>query len=230
MKKVLLVVPDGSEDIEVAAFVEILNWTKVVDVEEVEVTIAGWEEKIKLFHGMTVIPDVIIDEVKIDEYDALAIPGGWPDTKYFQQCQSDLMLNIIKRVHANGGIIATMCFGSLAVGEAGLLKGVKGTSFANDCCEMCKKVKEKVISYGTDFQEKSIVVDNNIISNLGPAVADETALKLVEMLIGEDATMTIAETLMYGLVAPEELRWTCPVSKEKQKTCFNTGTGKCCKG
>lgn len=232
MKKVLLVVPDGSEDMEVAAFVEIPGWTKVVNVEQVEVTVAGWGDKIKMYHGLTIIPDIKINEVNIDEYDALAIPGGWPGTRYNEQCYGELMLDIVKKTYSQNKLIATMCFGIIALGEAGHLKGVKATSFTSDdgSCETCKKVKAKVISYGTDFQEKAIVVDRNVIFNIGPAVADEVALKMVELLIGEEATQSIVDMIMYAEVEPQELKWTGPVSKKDHKKLIpSAGTG-CCRG
>lgn len=215
MKKVLLVVPDGSEDLEVAAFVEIPGWTKVVNVEPIEVTVAGWDDKIKMYHGLTIIPDKKITNINIDDYDAHALPGGWPGTRYNEQSCSELMLGIIKKMYEQGKLIATMCFGIFALGEAGLLKEVKATSFSSnsDSCETCKVVKNKVISYGTDFQEQAIVIDKNIISNIGPAVADEVALKMVEILIGEEATQSIVDMMMYSEVEPQELKWTGPVSK-----------------
>lgn len=215
MKRILVVVPDGSEEMEVAPFIEMAGWTKVVGVERVEAKVAGWDDKIHLFHGMTIVPDLKIDEVNIEEYDAICIPGGWPGTRYFEQVNSEPVLNMIRKMNEWGRIIATMCFGILAVGEAGLLKGVKATSFAGDCCDMCREVKTKVVNYGADFQEKAIVIDNNIMSDIGPAVGDEVALTLMEMLIGEKAVQAIVDTMMYNRVYPEELKWTIPVYKKK---------------
>lgn len=80
--------------------------------------------------------------------------------------------------------------------------------------------------------EKAIVVDHNIISNIGPAVADEVALTMVEMLIGEEQTKAIANMIMYNQVEPGELKWTKPVPKQEREpsTASSTsGTG-CCAG
>jgi 4-methyl-5(b-hydroxyethyl)-thiazole monophosphate biosynthesis len=220
MKKVLIVVPDGSEEMEVSPFIEMPGWTKVVpDIERVDTVVAGWDDVIQMFHGMKIVPDIKMDEVDPDEFDAICIPGGWPGTKYFDQINSELSINMIKKMHADGKLIATMCFGVLAVGEAGLLKGVKATSFAGECCEMCKQVKEKVISYGADFQEKAMVFDNNILSDIGPAVGDEVALKMMELLIGEEATLKIVDMMMYNRVDPKELKYTYPRIENKESSC-----------
>lgn len=130
-KKVLLVVPDGSEDMEVAAFTEIPHWTRVVQTRPIDVTIAGWEDVIKCFHGLKLVPDVKMDRVNIDDYDAIAIPGGWPGTKFNEQSCSPMMLDMVRKMFNQGKVIATMCFGIFPLGEAGLLKGLKATSFTS---------------------------------------------------------------------------------------------------
>jgi len=217
MKKVLIIAPDGSEEMEITPFIEMPGWTKVVpDIERVDAVIAGWDDIIHLYHGMKIVPDLKMDEVDPDDYDVICIPGGWPGTKYFEQVNSDICLNMIKKMHGDGKLIATMCFGVFAAGEVGLLKGTKATSFAGDCCDMCRQVKEKVIGYGADFQEKALVWDNNILSDIGPAVGDEVALQMMEYLIGEEATYKIVDMMMYNRVAPEELKWTYPRIEQKE--------------
>ena len=131
-KKVLLAVPDGSEDMEVAAFTGIPGWTKVLKTTPIEVTIAGWDDQVNCFHGLKLAPDVKLDQVNIDDYDCLAIPGGWPGTKFDEQTSGDLFKKMVKRAFKRNKLIATMCFGIFPLGEAGLLKGIKATSFTSD--------------------------------------------------------------------------------------------------
>ncbi|BCG65920.1 MAG: protein deglycase [Methyloprofundus sp.] len=217
IKKVLLVVPDGAEDMEVAAFTEIPSWTKMLKTTTIEVTLAGWDDKINCFHGLKLAPDMKIDQVNIDEYDCLAIPGGWPGTKFQEQTSGELFQKIIKRAFIQNKLITTMCFGILPLGEAGLLKGIKATSFTSHdlCCSMCQQIKDKLIGYGVDFVDKAIVVDHNIISSIGPAVATEVALIMVERLIGAEQTKTIANMMMYNQIELEMLKWTQPISRNR---------------
>jgi hypothetical protein len=70
-------------------------------------------------------------------------------------------------------------------------------------------------SYGAKFQEKSIVIDGNIISNIGPAVGDEDALGLLEILIGKEDVDKITDMMMYYTVEPKELKWTFPVGRKR---------------
>ena len=76
MKKVLIIAPDGSEEMEITPFIEMPGWTKVVpDIERVDAVSAGWDDVIQLFHGMKIVPDLKIDEVDPDDYDVICIPG-----------------------------------------------------------------------------------------------------------------------------------------------------------
>ena len=225
MKHALLVVPDGSDDMEMAPFVEIPGWTKVVPgLEPINVTVAGWNDPIQMFHGLRIRPDVSVHDVDLDEYDALFLPGGWPGTPYFEQAQSPASLDIIRRAHASGKLIATMCTGIFPVGQAGLLHGVKATSFAGECCEFCRQAKQKLIAYGADFLEQAVVVDANIISDIGPAVGDEVALRAVEWLIGEEAVRRIVTEMMYTTIRPQHLKWTYPSTRDALAEAAATAT------
>jgi 4-methyl-5(b-hydroxyethyl)-thiazole monophosphate biosynthesis len=169
MKKVLVVVPDGADEMEVVPFIEIPNWTKVVeDVEQVDVKIAAWDNPAHMFHGLRIIPDLMIDQVKIEEFDALCIPGGWGGTKYFEQVHSKKFLALVKKAHRQGKAIATACNGILTPGEAGLLKGKKATSYTGEVCEYCVEIIERIEKYGAKFQEEALVEDGNIFSSITP--------------------------------------------------------------
>ena len=157
----------------------------------------------------------MIDEVNVDEYDVICLPGGWHGTQYFDQIRTDILKKILRDANKKKKIIATMCNGVLALGEAGLLKGKKCTSFTGECCELCRSIKPKLESYGAKFQEKSIVIDGNIISNIGPAVGDEDALGLLEILIGKEDVDKITDMMMYYTVEPKELKWTFPVGRKR---------------
>lgn len=216
MKKILVIVPEGSDEMEVAPLIEIPGWTKVVEgVERVNVKVAGWDDKVYLFHGLTIVPDMKIHDVDVDEYDAICIPGGWHGTRYFEQIQGDLLQHILTEAHTKGKIVATMCNGVLALGESGLLKGRSVTSFTGECCETCRMTEKSLEKYGAKVQEKAIVKDGNIISNIGPAVGDEDALQLLELLIGKEAVKKIADMMMYTTVKPDELKYTFPTAERK---------------
>jgi 4-methyl-5(b-hydroxyethyl)-thiazole monophosphate biosynthesis len=212
-KKILVVVPDGADDMEVVPFIEIPSWTKIIeDLERVDVKIAAWDNPAHMYHGMTIIPDMMIDDVKIDEYDAICIPGGWGGTKYFEQVHSKKFLEMVKQAHKKGKYIATACNGILTPGEAGVLKGKKATAYTSDVCEYCVEISERIEGYGAKFTEQALVESGGIFSSIGPSVGDEDAFNLIEKLIGEEAARKIADTMMYNAVKPKELKYTFPTA------------------
>jgi len=223
MKKILILVPDGSDEMEVTPFVEIPGWTKVVeDIERVDVKVAGWNDKIYMFHGMVICPDLKVDEVNIDDYDALCIPGGWYGTRYFEQVHTEIIQDMIRKAYEDDKIIATMCNGILAVGKAGLLQGKRVTSFTGECCELCRNIKERIEAEGAVFIEETMVEDGNIISNIGPAMGDEDAFHLMERLIGKEAVEKIVDAMMYNRVGKGDLKWTYERDESQKAPFFKT--------
>ena len=212
-KKILVVVPDGADDMEVVPFIEIPSWTKIVeDIERVDVTIAAWDNPAHMFHGTKLVPDIRVKDVKIDQYDAICIPGGWGGTKYFEQVHSKEFLAIVKKAHERGKLIATACNGILTPGEAGLLKGKNATAYTGDVCEYCTEISNRIEGYGAKFTEQALVESGGIFSSIGPSVGDEDAFNLLEKLIGEEACRKIAHTMMYNAVKPKELKYTFPTA------------------
>lgn len=215
-KNIVVVVPDGADDMEVVPFIEIPSWTKVVeDVERVDVKTAAWDNPAHMFHGLTIVPDMSVGDIDPGKLDALCIPGGWGGTKYFEQVHGKPFLELVKKVHQDGKYIATACNGILTCGEAGLLKGRKATAYTGEVCEYCVEICGRIKGYGAKFTEKALVDDRRIISSIGPSVGDEDAMHLLERLIGARSVRKIADTMMYNAVKPADLKYTFPTAKRR---------------
>lgn len=224
-KDVVVVIPDGADDMEVVPFIEIPSWTKVVeDIERIDVKTAAWDNPAQMFHGLRVVPDMKVSDIKADGLDALCIPGGWGGTKYFEQVHSKEFLATVREVARKGKYIATACNGILAPGEAGLLKGRKATAYTGEVCEYCVEICGRIEGYGAKFTEKALVDDRGIVSSIGPSVGDEDAFHLVEKLIGARAARKIADTMMYNAVKPKELKYTFPTAR--RPICIDKAPGR----
>lgn len=67
--------------------------------------------------------DVLIDEVNVDAYDALAIPGGFREFGFNEEAFHPKTLEMIRTFHEQKKPIATVCVAAFALAESGILKG-----------------------------------------------------------------------------------------------------------
>ncbi len=184
------------EDLEVATFTDIIGWTRVLkEVKSVDLDITAFKSKVRSKHNLIISAHILFDDIKISDYDALIIPGGFNDSGY-EEVYDQRVLALIKQVHENGGIITAMCVGSLPVAKAGILKGKEATTYA-----LSKRHDnlQTLRDYGAVTSGKRIVVSDRIITNRGPDTSIEVAFMLLEMLNGEDDMKRIKNAMMFGL-------------------------------
>ncbi len=193
-KKVLIFAPQGFEDIEVAAFTNVLGWTRVLkEVKPVDVIITAFKRNVLSKHGLTIKAHMLVDEVKAADYQALIIPGGHNDSGY-TEVYNKKVLALIKKIHKNRGIIATMCVGALPVARTGILKGKKATTYSaskrHDNLQILRDC-------GAIPVKKRIVVADGIITDRGPDTSMDVAFKLLEMLNGKEDMKQVRKAMMF---------------------------------
>jgi len=193
-KKVLIFIPQGFEDIEVAAFTNILGWTRVLkEVKPVDVVMTGFKRHVRSKHNLIIKIHKLFNEINPKEYDALIIPGGFNDSGWTEVYKKEV-LSLIKRIYAQGGIIATICVGALPVAKSGILKDKKATTYTaskrNDNLQILREC-------GAIPVNRRIVVSERIITNKGPDTSIEVAFKLLEILNGKADMKKVKKALMF---------------------------------
>ena len=193
-KKVLLFAPQGFEDIELAAFTDILGWTRVLkEVNSVDLVITAFKRNIRSKHDLNIKAHQLIKEINPKHYQALIIPGGFNDAGY-TEVYHQKVLDLIKKIYGNNGIIATMCVGSLAVARTGILKGKKATTYSASKRHDNLKILQDC---GAIPVKERIVVTGRIITNRGPDTGLDVAFKLLEMLHGKRDMKRIKKAMMF---------------------------------
>lgn len=180
--KVLLFLAEGFEDLEAVAILDVMGWTEYREwVPTVEVVTTGFHGKIKGRFGLEITPTLPFEQVNPLDYDALAIPGGF-HSHGFDEAYDDRLRELAKAIHGAGGWIATFCVGVLPVAEAGLLIGKQAVSYPysqhHDNLGRLKTLQACVV-------DRSVAVDDRIISCAGPASSLEVAYQLLEGLLGK---------------------------------------------
>ncbi len=178
MKNVLLLLAQGFEEYEASVFTDVLGWSRDIGDIPVNVTTAGRRSHIKCTWNFTVIPETQVNEIIVDDFDALAIPGGFEESGFYKDAYHEDFLNIIRQFHETNKIIASICVGALPLGKSGILKNKKATTY-----HLLNGIRRKQLeSFGANVQDQPIVVDDNIITSTSPATALEVSFILLEML------------------------------------------------
>jgi protease I len=169
MKALIILVPEGYRDEEFSIPKETLESSGV------SVIVAGLrpgEAVGKL--GMKVVPDIQVEEVKSDDYDAIIIPGGGGTERYLYR--NPTVLKLVKEFNEKKKIVASICLGGGVLCNAGILWGKKATVFATP--ETMRTFTEKKVNYKGD----GVFIDGNIVTASGPEYSQEFAEAIVVLL------------------------------------------------
>lgn len=187
MKNVLLLLADGFEIFEAAVFFDVIGWNLVDGDGTTKTTICGLRKEINSTFGAKLIADITVDELNVDDYAALAIPGGFTEYNFYDEAYSEPFLNIIREFNAKNKIITSICTGALPIGKSGVLNNRLGTTYNKR-----DGIRQKALSdYGVKVLNQSIVEDGNIITSCNPSTGFEVAFNLLEKLTNRENTNNV---------------------------------------
>ena len=108
--------------------------------------------------GKRIKPDLTIEEVRPDYYDALLLPGGVgnPD----QLRMNPDAVRLIRGFAQSGKPVAAICHGPWLLVEADLLRGRRATSWPS--------IRTDLRNAGATVVDEAAVVDGNIITSRKP--------------------------------------------------------------
>jgi len=177
-KKVLLFLAQGFEAYEASVFTDVLGWSREAGFDGVDLTTTALRPVLHCYWNLIVQPEVPFEQIDVDDFDALAIPGGIETAGFYEDAYNERFLNLIREFDKKGKIIASICVAALPIGKSGVLKNRKATTWDLNEGHRRKQLAE----FGALVQDKQVVVDKNIITSTGPATSIEVAFKLLELL------------------------------------------------
>jgi 4-methyl-5(b-hydroxyethyl)-thiazole monophosphate biosynthesis len=189
--KILLLLAKGVEMIEASAFIDVFGWNKHYNNTETEIVTCGFSREVHSTFNIPIQVDLLIDELRVDEYDALAIPGGFEDYGFYEDAYNEKFLDIIRKFNEEGKFIASICVGALPIGKSGILQGKKGTTYHL----MDRRRQKQLESFGVKVVNEPVVIDKNIITSWCPSTAVDVALKLLELLTSEEESCKTREIM-----------------------------------
>ena len=180
--KVLLFCAKGFETMEFSVFVDVMGWARNDYNYDIQVETCGFTKTVVSTFNVPIIVDKTIEEINVEDYDALAIPGGFEEFNFYEEAYDEKLLELIRKFDSLGKIIATICVGALPLGKSGILKNRKATTYhLRDAYR-----QKELAAFGVDVVNEPIVVDKNVITSYCPETASGVAFKLLEMLTSKE--------------------------------------------
>lgn len=168
-EKYMLVLTDTFEEVEAITQVDFLRRaTILIDMISITGTL-----KVTSNRGITVLADDLIENVNLDDYSGIIIPGGLPAA--FNIRDDKRVLDIIRKFDSEKKLIAAICAGPSALAKAGILSKKNATIFPG----MEKELLD------ANFVDDAICVVDNIITARGAGLSLEFAYTLVRKIKGK---------------------------------------------
>ncbi|MEW6996142.1 DJ-1/PfpI family protein [Colwelliaceae bacterium BS250] len=191
MKKILMLLANGVEPLEMSALTDVMGWATLLGDEIIELTDVALHTEIKTTFGLTLKPSKLLQDIDLADYDAIAVPGGFEPSGFYLDALSEPFLNTIKYFNEQGKTIASVCVSAIVLGDAGILTGKKATTYH----QIGGKRKQQLEKTGAIFVDRPIVQDQHIITSTGPGTAIEVALLLLKELTSIENVTAVREKM-----------------------------------
>ena len=159
--KVLVFCAKGFETMEFSVFIDVLGWARNDYGYDIQVETCGFQKEVISTFNVPIIVDKLMEEIDVNDYDALAIPGGFEEYGFYEEAYNEKFLDLIRDFDKQNKIIASICVGALPLGKSGILKGRKATTYHLKDAYRQKQLAE----FGVNVINQRIVVDENIITS-----------------------------------------------------------------
>ena len=184
MKKVLMMVHDGFEEVEALTTVDILRRAGC------GVTVCSMTGRNVLHgsHGIDVAADAVfghtVDEDCADSFDALVFPGGLPNAHTLRD--DSRATDAANKFHEKGKLVCAICAAPCVLEKAGLLEGRRATSYPG-----------AIDATRCLYSEEKAVKDGKVITSRGVGTALDFALAIAEELCGKQTADRVAASILH---------------------------------
>lgn len=181
MARVNVFLADGFEEIEALTVVDLLRRV-AVDVNTVSITN---NKHVTGARKIEVVADTTIDDVDFASGEMIVLPGGMPGTKNLEACET--LMSQVDDYASSNRYVAAICAAPTILGHRSLLVGKKACCYPGMQGELD----------GAEVTFDEVTVDDKIITSRGLGTAVAFALKLVEILVDEQAAKELGKTVVY---------------------------------
>ena len=185
-KKVALFIENGSEELEFIAPLDIMRRANL----EVDLISANNEDFITSSHNVKIIADKKINEVNnILDYDAIVIPGGMPGSTLLRDNKK--IIEFYQKMYNSRKLVAAICAAPIVLSAAGITDDKEVTSYPGF---------DKEINYKNYNSDKAVVIDKNVITAQGPAVAILFGYEIVNYLLQDNTVEDVKQAMLVPIL------------------------------
>jgi 4-methyl-5(b-hydroxyethyl)-thiazole monophosphate biosynthesis len=178
MKKVIVPLAHGVEELEIVSVIDVLRRAGV------GVVVAAVSDIHIIAANLTKLSaDESLAKLNLKDFDAIVVPGG---TQGAEHCSaSELLVGALKDFAAQGKLVAAICASpAVVLAKHGLLNNVKATCYPS--------LREQIPHY----VDQAVVRDGHFITSQGPATALAFALAVAETQAGPDVVARVKEGML----------------------------------
>lgn len=171
----------GFEECEALLVVDICRRAGL-DLKTVSVT---GEKAVTSSHKVTVMADLLLQEVDFEELDMIVLPGGMPGTKNLEACGP--LMEQVDAFYEKGKCISAICAAPSIFGHKGFLKGRNAASYPEFESHL----------EGAEVSRNSVEVSDHVTTSRGLGTAIDFGLAIVERYKGKEEAERIAKAIVY---------------------------------
>jgi protease I len=151
-------------------------------LEKIHITVTVASTKLGMAQGKlggTTKVDLLLEQVKVDDYDTIIFIGGPGAVGYIT---NEKALEIARKAKASNKLLSAICIAPAILAKAGVLSGKKATIWTSEE----DKSPIKFLEEGkAEFIDQDVVVDGRVITACGPHAAKKFGETIAEILSRE---------------------------------------------
>lgn len=181
MPTVLTILPEGFEELEAVAPIDLLRRAGCV----VTVAALGPTRRVTGRNALVLEADTLLADFPADApaQDCLLLPGG-PGVQHLRA--SPAVRALVARHHAAGSLLAAICAAPAVLHDAGLLAGRRYTAHPSVANEL-----------PAILADERVVLDGRLLTSRGAGTAIDFGLALVSALVSPEKSAEIAAAIRF---------------------------------
>lgn len=185
-----MLLSNGFEIYEAGVFFDVFGWNLEQGDHSTKLYTCGYKQETKSAFNHRFLVDYLIDDINVDDFDALAIPGGFESYGFYEDAFDEKFLNVIREFKAQNKMIATVCVGALPLAKSGVIDNKECTTYSSR--------QSQLNAMNVNVVNEPIVSGDKFITSWNPQTAIYVAFMLLEHLTTKENANHIKEIMGFN--------------------------------